>query len=483
VDLDLDGNPALQREIAYWWATQVVDPTRSTEIFGTPTEILDKLIQALKPGVKETYTVGVRQEGKGGHAVTPYAVEDKGGGITEVLVYDNNHPNKERRLTVDRNKNTWQFSLSTNPAEPESIWAGDAVTRSFSLCPSSPRLQTQVAPFLEDTSQPVGLNGLHQSPQRFNEIWVDGDGVKILLSDPQGRRYGYEAGKFYREMPGVTHRMLKGGDELWKDSPSPNYYVPVGQAFTLTLDGSTVQKETDTAVTMIGPGYDLSIEEIRLDPNQKDTIVFSPDGKSLSYKTSSNESPEISLGFETTGADYDFTVKGVDIEAGSTLTIRLDKTKNTLSISVAGNKQEGTYSLSMGRFDQDNAQYFDHDEIELGPNDTATLDYGKWAGNKATMPLMIDRNSDGTVDEILQLTDEEKVVTAGPKLSAQAVAGGKIKVSWPASAADFTLEANTTLSSTGWTAVPANQLTTEGANKVFTEGGSGSTRFYRLRKN
>jgi len=484
VDLNLEGNPVLQREIAYWWATQVVDPTRSTEIFGTPTEVLDRLIEALKPGAKETYTVGVRQEGKGGHAVTPYAVEDKGGGIVDVLVYDNNHPNKERRLTVDRNKNTWSFSLSTNPAEPESVWAGDAATRSFSLSPSSPRLQTQAAPFLEDTAKPVGLNALHQAAPRYNEIWVDGNGVKILLSDPQGNRYGYEAGKFYREMPGVTHRMLKSGDELWKDSPSPTYYVPVGRPFTLTLDGGVVQKMTDTSVTMIGPGYQLSIEDIHLDPNQKDTIVFAPDGKSLSYKTSSNESPEISVGFETPGADFDFTVKGVDIEADSTLTIRLDKAKNTLSISTTGNDQTGTYALSMGRFDLDNAQYFDHDEIELGPKDTATVDFGKWAGNKATMPLLIDRDSNGTVDETIQLTDEEKVVVAGgPKLSAQAVTGGKIKVSWPASAADFILEANTTLSSTGWTAVPANQLASEGANKVFTESGSGITRFYRLRKN
>jgi hypothetical protein len=99
------------------------------------------------------------------------------------------------------------------------------------------------------------------------------------------------------------------------------------------------------------------------------------------------------------------------------------------------------------------------------------------------MPLLIDRDSNGTVDETIQLTDEEKVATAGPKLSAQAVTGGKIKVSWPAAAADFILEANSTLSSTGWTAVPANQLATEGANRVFTESGSGSTRFYRLRKN
>lgn len=73
--------------------------------------------------------------------------------------------------------------------------------------------------------------------------------------------------------------------------------------------------------------------------------------------------------------------------------------------------------------------------------------------------------------------------TVPPKLSARIVAGGKIALSWPASASDFDLEANTTLLSAGWTAIPANQVVTEGGNRVFTESPGGDARFYRLRKN
>ncbi len=70
-----------------------------------------------------------------------------------------------------------------------------------------------------------------------------------------------------------------------------------------------------------------------------------------------------------------------------------------------------------------------------------------------------------------------------PTLSASAVVGAKIVLFWPASASDFVLETNTAASSAGWTAVPTNQLGTEGGNKVFTEGLDGSARFYRLRRN
>ena len=72
---------------------------------------------------------------------------------------------------------------------------------------------------------------------------------------------------------------------------------------------------------------------------------------------------------------------------------------------------------------------------------------------------------------------------SAPKLTAQVVAADKIKISWPASAADFSLEASTALSATGWSTIPANQLATEGFNKTFTDTLVGPARFYRLRKN
>jgi hypothetical protein len=49
---------------------------------------------------------------------------------------------------------------------------------------------------------------------------------------------------------------------------------------------------------------------------------------------------------------------------------------------------------------------YGHDNIELDPGDTAYLDFGKWAGNGSSIPLEIDRGSDGSIDETLQLTDE-----------------------------------------------------------------------------
>jgi len=72
---------------------------------------------------------------------------------------------------------------------------------------------------------------------------------------------------------------------------------------------------------------------------------------------------------------------------------------------------------------------------------------------------------------------------AAPRITVQAVAENRIKITWPVSASDYTLETNTALSTTGWTAIPAAQITSEGGNRTFTDAAAGPTRFYRLRKN
>ncbi|MBM3834602.1 MAG: hypothetical protein FJ403_15285 [Verrucomicrobia bacterium] len=71
---------------------------------------------------------------------------------------------------------------------------------------------------------------------------------------------------------------------------------------------------------------------------------------------------------------------------------------------------------------------------------------------------------------------------APPTLSVERIAGGQIRLSWPASASGFVFETNGNLSITGWTAVPANQVTTEGTNQVFAEQPAAQARFYGLRR-
>ncbi len=408
--LTIDSNDKLQHEIAYWWATQAVEPVRSAEIKKTPNEIVDLLTASFKAGGSETYTIGItKRDGSGGHAITPWAIEDRGGGKFWILVYDNNWPGINRAVEVDHEKNTWVYEASTNPNEPADTYEGDAETLSLTLAPTSKRFGTLTCPFCDNTgtadTSHAGLAKLIQNSQQYNQIWLDGAG-KLLITDAQGRHYGYVNGKLVKEIPNVRSFTLRGSD-LWKNDEPPIFLVPVGMAFTLTVDGTGLKQATTTDVVMIGPGYDLGVEGVKLEPGQQDTLTFSPDGTKLAYKTTSNESPNIVLGLEAKGADYAFDIKGVDLDGGGIINVALDKAKGQLSLNTTGNKTTGTYSLIMDRIDQKGEQTFSHDNITLNPNDTAYLDYAKWSGNKGSVPLGIDHGSKGKISETIDLTDDQ----------------------------------------------------------------------------
>lgn len=136
--LPLAGNESLQKEIALSFVYQTFDSVRAAAISGTPIGVLDKLIEVLKAGQasKESYTIGFfNAQGGGGHAVTPFAVEDKGDGAMAVLIYDNNYPTSTKAISFDRKANSWSYEASTNPTEASSKYTGDANTKSLFLFP------------------------------------------------------------------------------------------------------------------------------------------------------------------------------------------------------------------------------------------------------------------------------------------------------------------------------------------------------------
>ncbi len=411
LDLSLDSNTKLQEEIAYYWSTQATDPTVSSTIADkTPSEIVDILIDAMKDGPNSTefYTIGIYQTGfKNGHAITPYAVVDKGNGIVWIMVYDNNYPKVDRYIEVDRNANTWQYQASTNPSEPESLYQGDAESKTLQLTPLTPRLQKQVCPFCGDvTTGRVG--GLADTTPAYNQIWLTTQDKKsdanLLIVDSQGHRLGYDGDKFYEEIPGAHFAPMKSAD-LFTDDPEPVYMVPVGVAFKVVLDGSQMKAKSSVDVSLIGPGYDLSAEEIMLDPGQKDELTFSPDGKTISYKTSQSESPTLVLGIEHKGADYEFDIKGADIEENGVITAHLDYDKGLLTLKSENVKTTTTYSLDFYRIDDTSEQEFTHDGVDLNAGDTASLDFGKWEGNGKPLTLGIDKGSTGTITSTITLED------------------------------------------------------------------------------
>ena len=184
-DLILDGNEPLQREIAYWFAMQAVDPARSSKIEAPPNDILDILGNSMADGDRSLkYTMSIsRPDGSGGHAVMPFSIVSFGNGTYWIMVYDNNIPDLPIPVAVDTRTNTWTSPIYEG-------FGGDAINQSLNLYPIGSQLSTQDCPFCMDSNI------------TYCNIWTIGP-ARLLIEDAKGRRLGFVDGKLINEIPGA----------------------------------------------------------------------------------------------------------------------------------------------------------------------------------------------------------------------------------------------------------------------------------------
>ena len=396
--LDVE-DEALQREIAYWWATQAVDPTASSVIRGTPMEILEVIKQMDVNG--ETYTIGIYNDRGEGHAITPFGVEDKGDGLYAILVYDYNYPGERRELYIDSRDGSWTYETSINPDVETDVWSGNADTQTLDLTPTSARLETQYCPFCEEGYASIGK--LAAPSQPFNQIFLDGEG-HILITDESGNRLGYVDGQIVNEIPGASftkYRMLASGE-----TPEPIYSIPADLDVTITIDGSDLTEETLTDLVMIGAGFSIGVEGIYLETGQMDVAYFYPVDEMIAYETTSDESPSIIFGVENPDADYYFEVYGADMAGGGTITAWLDSKAGDLLINTEKLNAEGFFNFYLTRITDEFEEEFYAEEIALKEGALVYINYAEWTdANPEGMYFGVDLDGDGDGE-----IDEEYVV-------------------------------------------------------------------------
>ena len=410
--LELIGNEALQREIAYWWATQTTFPASSVRIDESPSAVLDTLIETFSQGAAATdsWSIGIfKRDGTGGHAITPYAVEDAGDGIYKVFVYDNNYPSQGRVLTIDRNADTWEYEASINPSVEADLYEGDATTDTLSIHPASPRIGLQEAAF-EEGGEVAGFASVLGEGGDGVQVWLDG-AANLLITAVDGRRVGFlEDGTFVNEIDGATATDLKFGVAVWDVDQEPVYLLPndIGD-FAITIDGSQLDEADISTVTMIGPDFNMVIEDVVLDPGQADVVGVSiVDGEylALNYLSEYSDSPNLWFGLSTDEADYEFIARAADIEAGGSFSVVLDFPNGDFILNTSEQTEPGLYELWVVRVDDAGEYVFSNDEIELLPDDTMYVNFFEWEGDGSPMYLDFDFDTDGTIDDTLVLEDE-----------------------------------------------------------------------------
>ncbi len=402
-ELDIN-DEALQKEIAYWWATQAVDPTASSIIRGTPMEILETIEQMDVNG--ETYTIGIYNDRGEGHAITPFGVEDKGDGLFAILAYDNNYPGEIRELFIDSRDNSWTYETSINPQVETDVWSGNADSQTLDLTPTSARLEVQACPFCEGGYSSAG--GKMAAPiQALNQIFLNGEG-HILITDDSGNRLGYVDGKIINEIEGASYtkyRMSASGN-----TPEPIYSIPANLDVAITIDGTYLAEETLTDLMMIGAGFSIGVEGIYLEPGQVDVAYFYPADETIAYETTSDESPSIVFGVENPNAeaDYYFELYGTDMVGGGTITAWLDSKAGDLLINTEKLNGEGNFNFYLTRITDELEEEFYAEEIALKEGAQVYINYAEWTdANPEGMYFGVDLDGDGEIDDEYVVNDSQ----------------------------------------------------------------------------
>lgn len=352
--LSIEGNVRLQRAIARAWTYQLLESVNAGVVRGTPSQILRFLVErGLSPTDPETWTLTIfRRDGKGGHAITPYAVEDMGNGIFQVHVYDNNWPaDAGRRLTIDTVNDTWHYYAATRPGLAAAEYDGDAQTKSLRLHPTRPGFGVQPCPVC------VGRQG---AGSRYNEIRLQSGGDEhghLLIIDAKGRKTGRVGKRIVNQIPGarVLHRTsspqpLANGGLLFGDSLEPVYRVPRGVKFKLRVSGRHMRTTSRESLTVVGPTYDATVQNLVMGPKQVANVHLAPRRQVLTYRASrGTKVPTVSLGAESESAAYSVSISAVDAKPGATLML-VKRPKQRLMWIGDKTTSKRRYALTIHRF-------------------------------------------------------------------------------------------------------------------------------------
>jgi len=408
--LALLGNAPLQRTIAESNAIQEIPTIRKKAFAGTPNQILDHLIAGIK-AKKPLYVLGLfRTDGGGGHAVTPYAVEDRGDGRYAILVYDNNFPGITRAVSFDRHADAWKFVAQSNPEDPNQLYGGSGVESNLALYPGIPPKGVLPCPFCNGKNQGKKAGG---DTQQFNEIALEGDATNhahVVITDAKGRRTGYVNGKVVNEIPGAEV-MRRLNNKTWAEDAEPVYLVPAGRPVSVLVDGRNLKKPVVEKLEFIGPGDRVEVEGIALRRGEHIRANFAGDGSSVSLRTDPHhdESPVLRVGIEDAPDSYDFALKARRLTGGSKLNVRLDQPHYQFDIDTRGVRKAaatsydvrfGRYDLSFERMTPTGTMTFRHPNLLLPPGTIARLDYKGFNPHHRTLDLELLRNGHTKIEKL-----------------------------------------------------------------------------------
>jgi len=344
--LQLTNNRPLQREIAYWWATQATFPTRAHRVITDPIEAVTMLRAGLHKDadVAQLYTIGIYQSDfMGGHTVTPIGLRDIDATHVAIQIYDNNIPNETREITVDTAKNTWTYVATSVDGVPRSYY-GDNTSKTLELTAAAPRLQTQVCHFCP--SNPVAQSVDDLTTFFFSSTATAATAISQQFSayfvDGLGRRVGIVLGKVYNEIPNAQIGFLRGAPAQWSPLGMPMLSVPANVNGSLRITGL---QNIPINITAFGKGKVVALQNLFVDSRIASEIRLDQVESTVAIASGTQSSPDIVVGYSDDQQNVEMTVKRIDLQKGAKAAVSANKQTKTLAM-LTSNRRPAQVSVS-----------------------------------------------------------------------------------------------------------------------------------------
>jgi hypothetical protein len=324
--LALDGNTALQAQIAYTFVFQFLPALSTTKVNSSPTDVLAALAAGLPD--KEPMVLGVYKRGfKGGHAITPLAIEDRGEGKFAVLVYDNNFPNTIREVDIDQNANTWNYVASTNPSEAAALYEGDATSKTLEVEYARNGIGTQPCPFCEAAAKARQATDAGAPAQ---VLWEgdahDGQHSDVTIVDGDGNVAGIEGSgddaQVIDDIPGVEVVPSKlDGVDVFNESAPPVFDIPQDLDFRVAFNAGNLEDSASEGISVVRDGVTFTLDDLRLAQGDEQQLEIGAHDLGMENDSDHNIAP--TLGYDdVTGANgYEVSVRTNGLDASSTLNL------------------------------------------------------------------------------------------------------------------------------------------------------------------
>lgn len=365
----LSPSAALNSEIAYGWAMQTLASVQRATVAETPAQEIQFLTKALADPSAELYTIGIYNAQGGGHAVSPIAVENLGGGQYDILIYDNNFPGVVRAISVDANADTWSYNGAPNPSVPPELYSGHGTTNEMQLIPLSPGLGVQ----------PCTVCGSGPTAQGMVQVSLAGNPIMhghLLITVSGGRKIGYEDGQLVNQVKGArVYRPLLDADFL--AAPEPIYQLPadVG-AIRITLEGAGATGHDPATVHVTGPGFGATVTDLLPQTGSVDQLQLTASRTQLSFGSSgtgSGEAPVVQFGLSHGQGGSELTLAPRSLSTGSTVTVTIEPTANHATVNASAGATTAPAALKVSSVSPSGAKSVRVSSLTLATGRPATV--------------------------------------------------------------------------------------------------------------